>query len=210
MRRLRDSLTFLVLVVLVGISVAAGVQSVRTGLPVPIEDRRDELRQMLTEGRVRDLPELHQKQLLRQLEHELSEGVDWRAELTEIPPRRRNLATDNVASLAALWLHEKVDEYYSLPNEYEQEQFLDQEIQRLMRWKAVRSLQSGALDDADPRERDMARDVGQRVMSEVMLRHPQDPMRAMAVWNAVQERWKANSLRNMVPTGPPSSGAIAQ
>lgn len=208
MRRFRDSLTFLILVSLVGISVAAGVQAVRTGLPAPIEDRRDELRQMLTEGRVQDLPEQHQKQLLRQLEFQLSNGIEWGDEFQKIPPRQRRLAEDNVASLAALWFHEKLDEYYSLPNQYDREQFLDQEIQRVTRWKAVRSFQSGAIDDSA--QRNVARDVGQRVMSEVMLRHPEDPMRAMAVWTAVQERWKVISLRNMIPTGPPSSGALAQ
>lgn len=213
MRKLRDLLTMLMLCSLVGLSAAATVQAIRTGLPAPVEDRHEELRRSLAAGRVNELPIEYQRVLLRQMENELREGVDWQRELAATPRRQRNLVADNLADLGSLWLNEKMEEYFSLPNEYEQEKYLDQEIERVLRWQTTQSLRQSAAPGADPRQRELGMRIVQRMFTGRFQR-PGGPALGMRQLNlsnftreaqffsAVQERWKELGVRSAFPTGP--------
>lgn len=209
MRKLRDLLTLLILCSLVGLSVAATVQAIRTGLPTPAEDRHEELRRSLTAGRVNELPLEYQRVLLRQLEGELRNGVDWQQELAATPPRKRQLTTDNLADLASLWLDERMDEYFSIPDQLDRDEYLDQEIERILRWKTVQSMRHSASNGVDAKERELAMGIAQRVMSGAFQSRATSPsptariFRGTLFWNAVQERWKEIAVRNAFPTGPP-------
>jgi hypothetical protein len=217
MRKLRNLLTMLILGSLVGLSVAATVQAIRTGLPDPIKDRHEELRRSLTEGHVNELPLEYQRVLLRQLESELRDGVDWKRELESTPPRRRNQAVDNLAELINLWLNEKMDEYYSLPNEYEQEKYLDQEIARVLRWQTTDSLRMSVGPGASEEERAMVMGLVQQLIQHKLPRQggvvPAFRNMDLALgielskkalfFKAVQERWQEIGVRNAFPTGPP-------
>jgi hypothetical protein len=217
MRKLRNLLTMLILGSLVGLSVAATVQAIRTGLPEPNKDRHEELRRSLTEGRVNELPLEYQRVLLRQLESELRDGVDWKRELEATPPRKRNQAVDNLAELMNLWMNEKMDEYYSLPNEYEQEKYLDQEIARVLRWQTTDSLRMSVGPGADAEERELVMGLVQRIVQHNILRPGGvvpglrnlhlipglEISRKAMFFKAVQERWQEIGVRNAFPTGPP-------
>lgn len=208
MRKLRDLLTLLILCSLVGLSVAATVQAIRTGLPTPAENRHEELRRSLTTGRVNELPIEYQRVLLRQLEGELRSGVDWQQELAATPPRKRRLTTDNLADLASLWLNERMDEYFSIPDQHDRDEYLDQEIERIIRWKTVQSMRHSAANGADPQERELALDMAQRILSDAFKSNAptafRTTLRTSVFWHAVQERWKEIAARNAFPTGPPA------
>lgn len=211
MRKLRDLLTLLLLCALVGVSVAATVQAIRTGLPTAVEDRHEELRRSLAAGRVNELPIEYQRVLLRQLEAELREGVDWQRELDATPRRQRDLVADNLADLGSLWLNEKMDEYFSLPNEYEQEKYLDQEIERVMRWQTTEALRRSAAAENDPEQRELAMRVVRRMLTESQggsrnarpMGRAFDAARKALFFGAVQARWKELGVRSAFPTGPP-------
>jgi len=160
---------------------------------------------------VNELPLEYQRVLLRQLEAELRNGVDWQQELAATPPRKRRLTTDNLADLASLWLDERMDEYFSIPDQREREQYLDQEIERILRWQTVQSLRHSATSSGvDPQERELAMGVAQRMMSGAFASKPPTAtsanrmMRTGVFWHEVQERWKQIAARNAFPTGPPA------
>lgn len=208
MRRLRDLLTMLALCTLVGVSVAASVQAIRTGLPSPAEDRHEELLRALTAGRVNELPAEHQRVLLRQLENELRGGVDWQQTLDEIHPRKQRLVADNIGDLASLWMNEKMDEYFSLPNEYEKERYLDEEIGRVLRWKTTQSLRMAAASDDDPAQRQLATRILKRVTAgategEHFGARIFQLTRQTMFLSAIQQRWKTIASRNAFSAGQP-------
>jgi hypothetical protein len=201
MRRLRDLLTFLAFVGLVGISVTAAVRAWQTGLPPVAEDRREELRHLLAAGRVEDLPAEHQRKLLRQLENELRDGVDWQAELNEIPPKKRGMVANNIAGLASLWLEEKMEEYFSIPDSDERDQFVDREIQRVTNWQTTQSLRTKPTEGSEA-EQALAKAVSQRVMSGALTSGPDKKIRLALFLNAVQQRWRDQGLRDFAPLRP--------
>ncbi len=202
MRHLRDLVTLLALCLFVGVSVAATVQSVRTGLPVAAVDRHDELRRKLTAGQLTELPATQQVQLLRQLEIELRRGVDWEPEYDRLSRRKRNLLAENLVDLGELWLDEKMDEYASLPNHAERGQFLDSEIRRL---KNFQSIQNGAFaavqNEPGSLTQAVAKIASRRFEQAGMLRKAE----LMGFANAARERWATEGLHDLLP---PSSQRV--
>lgn len=201
MRRLRDLLTFVFFFTLLGISLYAGMRAWRTGLPVVAQDHREELRRVLAEGPVEDLPIGHRRKLLRQLEAELRDGVNWQEELNQVQPRKRNLVANNIASLATLWLEEKMDEYFSLPSGDERDHFVDREIQRVSHWQTTQSLRNRNDARTGDAERALAKAVSQRLMSGALLSRPDQKLRLAIFLNDVQSRWRSQGLGGLVPSG---------
>jgi hypothetical protein len=201
MRFLRDQLTLLLFVALIGITGTAAVQAVRTGLPVAVVDHHDEFVRAMAAGPVVDLPPEHQNRMLRQLERELRRGVDWEADYRQLQRRQKRILVENLVSLAERWLDEKMVEYAELSDPYQCEQYLDGEIRSL---KNMQGLQNGAFaarsDVPGGLMKALTASVKRRYDQAGWLRRGQ----IMSFGAAARERWASQGMQDlMTPTGPP-------
>ncbi|MDZ4783677.1 MAG: hypothetical protein SGJ19_25800 [Planctomycetia bacterium] len=200
MRFLRDQLTLLLFFVLAGISAAAAVQAVRTGLPVAVVDHHDEFVRTLTLGPVVDLPAEYQNQMLRQLERELRRGVDWEADYKQMQRKQKRILVENLVSLAERWLDEKMTEYAELPDPYQREHYLEGEIRSL---KNMQGLQNGVFAAKSDAPGGLAKafstSAARRFEQAGMLRKGQ----LMGFAAAARERWASQGMQDILPpTGP--------
>lgn len=200
MRQLRDLITFLALALFVSVSVAATIQAVRKGLPVAIVDRHDELRQRLIAASVTELPDKLQNQLLRQLERELRRGVDWEQDYAALSSREQDLLVENLIDLAERWLNEKMEEYSRLPDYTEREQFLDFEIRRLKNFKGI---QNGAFSVAREEPNSLVSALADSATRRFQQAGRLRQAVLMGFANAVTQRWGAQGMRELLPSGSP-------
>ncbi len=202
MRFLRDQLTLLVFIALIGITGTAAVQAVRTGLPVAVVDHHDEFVRNLLAGPVVDLPPEHQNQMLRQLERELRRGVDWDADYQQLQRRHKRILVENLVSLGERWLDEKMVEYAELPDPYQREQYLDSEIRNL---KNMQGLQNGVFAARSEAPSDLA----QALLVSAKRRFAQAGLLRRGLLTgfgtAARERWASQGMQDILPpTGPPA------
>lgn len=202
MRFLRDQLTLLVFIALIGITGTAAVQAVRTGLPVAVVDHHDEFVRNLLAGPVVDLPPEHQNQMLRQLERELRRGVDWEADYRQLQRKQKRILVENLVSLAERWLDEKMVEYAELPDPYQREHYLDGEIRSL---KNMQGLQNGVFAARSEAPSGLAKaltaSATRRFEQANILRRGQ----LLGFAAAARERWASQGMQDiMPPTGPPA------
>lgn len=143
MKRFRDLLTWTAFAAVVAVSLAAGVESARQGLPqAEVTDPIERLR-WLSERDVRDEPLDAKLRLVHRLEEDFSKSVDWQAEIDRFDDQQWERFEANFEDLMKLWFTEKVNTWAELPED-QRDLYLDEQFRYLMSWKP---LERGAAPD---------------------------------------------------------------
>ena len=139
-RHFRDLISALVLVAAVAVSVAAAVRVARQKLPDEVAQPLDFDVWMID----RDLSqesEATRQRLARNIEQGLRDG-DWAARVRKLDADQRQRVEDNFAQVLELWFLDKMHRYFAQP-EHKRQEYLDREIDKLMRLVQAR-MPSGA------------------------------------------------------------------
>lgn len=149
MTHLRNLLTMSVLAGLVLISCAAAVQVARRGLPDLKSDDHSQLREQLTSMDLTEAPEETVLSLARHLEQELRRGVDWQAEIDALDEQQRERFESNLSVAMWAWFQDRLDAYYECKEDEEREEYLRDQVDRFVGWRAIDQLlpTSGKTDD---------------------------------------------------------------
>jgi hypothetical protein len=136
MHRVKDAISFLVLLFVLWISLAAVVQVARQELPSQQADPVD-LGYWLTERDLAAESRDTKSKLLRRMEEELTSRRDRRGQFADLDEVRRKRLEQNLSLLFQQWVLEKADHYHSLP-EAERNDYLDAELDKVTAWIAKR------------------------------------------------------------------------
>lgn len=130
MRKLRDCLSFIVLLALTGVCAASFYQAwvSRTASAQKL-DRGQLTSWLLTRDVTKELRAVRLR-LARRLMEDLREGHDWPSEAQALPPDERDRLRKNLRDLAGVWLVSQADQYARLP-EADRGAFLDDRLNDL-------------------------------------------------------------------------------
>lgn len=130
MRKLRDVLSFIVLLALTGICAASFYQAwvSRTASAEKL-DRAQLTAWLLSRDVTKELRAVRLR-LARRLIEDLREGHDWSSEAQGLPPDERDRLRKNLRDLAGVWLVSQADQYARLP-EADRGAFLDDRLKDL-------------------------------------------------------------------------------
>ncbi|HEX5442903.1 MAG TPA: hypothetical protein VFW87_03695 [Pirellulales bacterium] len=133
MRRLRDLISFIVLLALTGVCAASLYQAFASRAASARQLDRPQLTTwLLTRDVGRELFATRLR-LARRLMEDLREGHDWQGEWSGAPPEDRDRLRKNVRELAGVWIVSQAARFARLP-EAERADFLDQQLGDLMSW----------------------------------------------------------------------------
>src|SRR4051794_33745348 len=114
MGKVRSGLTFLALVGLCGVCLAAAVPMIARGWPNPSAVPRDELQHWLRTEDVQAAPDAMQRKLMWRLEQGLSEGDDTLLQSDALGADGQRFRS-NVGLLSRRWIREKLRDFLAVP-----------------------------------------------------------------------------------------------
>ena len=129
MQRLKDLISFVVLVLLTGISLAAIGQVLRVDLPDTKTEPID-LGYWLTERDLAAESSETKARLVRKLEEDIEGQRDWSKEFKDLDDPRRRQMERNLSQLLEAWFTEKADRFASLPAA-DRDAYLDSELDKI-------------------------------------------------------------------------------
>lgn len=133
MRKLRDLLSFVVLLALTGVCAASFYQAFVARAAATRHLDRQQLTAFLLERDASQEPRATRLRLARRLVEDLREGHDWRAEAQELSPAVRDRLLQNLRELAGVWLVSQANLYARLPDS-DRGEFLDDRLNDLTSW----------------------------------------------------------------------------
>lgn len=133
MRKLRDLLSFVVLLALTGVCAASFYQAFIARAAATRQLDRQQLTAWLLERDASQEPRAARLRLARRLVEDLREGHDWQAEAQELPPAERDRLLENLRELAGVWLVSQANLYGRLPDS-DRGEFLDGRLNDLTSW----------------------------------------------------------------------------
>jgi hypothetical protein len=136
MSQIRGALTAIAFVLLSAVALAAMVQTITYGLPNTLASSASALIAALASQDLSRATRSDKVKLGERLERELSEGVDWPAELTALTEPQRQRLVNNVAELAKESFDAKVEHYFRL-SEKRRTKFLDRHVDEILHWAVL-------------------------------------------------------------------------
>lgn len=132
----RTIITGACFVLLLGVSLAAAVQTIRAGLPETPPSNTAVLLQQLAAKDVADEAHGAKLKIADRVQRDLRDNVDWPAELLALSEPRRTQLVENIAELAKESFMAKVDIYFRMP-EHRRKRYLDRQIDDIMSWAKI-------------------------------------------------------------------------
>lgn len=202
MHRVRGLLTFSVLVILSGISLAAMVHVARQGLPERAIVDRSEVRAWLVQRNVQEASGRTRERLVAHLENDFRTGFSWQEELLSMTPAEQQQFNENFNLLMEQWFMSKVDGYFAIEPP-DRNRYLDREISSLMSWQAISAVDTSELNA--PRQFDRRVQLGffGELMQKIhQWRRDAEPERRKQISEfllAVQDRILTRNLQRLGP-----------
>ncbi|MBX7072625.1 MAG: hypothetical protein K1X71_05715 [Pirellulales bacterium] len=168
MSRLRKLITLTVFWACVGISLAAGYQLWRQGIPTGQADNHWAVDRIAAA----DFPSLSMDEklrLARRLERDFSRGVDLREQVARLSDAQNEQFEDHFLELTEIWFLNKVDTYDAFSDDWRRRRFLEEQMTRIKSWPTFDRHHAG--DESERGE-----DALQRLVAHVFSR-----MRSMPV-----------------------------
>jgi hypothetical protein len=137
--------TLLIVILVATAAVTAGVIWV-TALPHPRDASRDQLVHWLVLRDLRTEPAELRLALVRRLEEEFGENVDWDGVSEQLTQSQQQRVRDNLIVLLRPWFMDKLDGYLSLSMS-EKVPYVDKLLDTITAWRGVDTLQAGAGTD---------------------------------------------------------------
>jgi hypothetical protein len=137
--------TLLIVILVATAAVTAGVIWV-TALPHPRDASRDQLVHWLVLRDLRTEPAELRLALVRRLEEEFGENVDWDGVSEQLTQSQQQRVRDNLIVLLRPWFMDKLDGYLSLSMN-EKVPYVDKLLDTITAWRGVDTLQTGADTD---------------------------------------------------------------
>ncbi len=135
MKRIRNFITLLVLVLSTTATAAAVVVVLRTPLPVrSFRTHADTVEWLVTEDFPTAQPHM-QRQIVRRFEQDFMRNVDWADTFQSLSDAQRERFTSNFAELMRFWFMEKVNAFAKLEDEEQQRDFLRNEFVKIASWQ---------------------------------------------------------------------------
>ena len=137
--------TLLIVILVATAAVTAGVIWA-TALPHPRDASRDQLVHWLVLRDLRTEPAELRLALVRRLEEEFAENVDWDGVSEQLTQSQQQRVRDNLIVLLRPWFMDKLDGYLSLSMN-EKVPYVDKLLDTITAWRGVDTLQTGAGTD---------------------------------------------------------------
>jgi len=132
----RRALTAIAFVLLSAVALAAAVQTLSLGLPTSMASNASALIGALSTEDVTLSSHNDQVKLGDRLQRELSEDLDWHAQLSALDQEQRERLVANVAELAKASFDAKVERYFQIP-ERDQRRYLDAQVDKILNWAVL-------------------------------------------------------------------------
>ena len=114
----------------------------RTDLPHPKDASREQLVHWLVLRDLRGEPEELRLVLVRRLEEEFGEGVDWKGLSGQLSQSQQQRIRENLIVLLRPWFMDKVDGYFSRSGE-DRMAYMDRLLDTIVAWRGVDDLPAG-------------------------------------------------------------------
>ena len=137
MPRIRNIITAVSFVALSAVSLAAAVQAISRGLPKALPSNVTVLMAALAAEDVASQPRWVKLKFAGRAQRELSDNVDWSAELARLDEAQRERLVENIAELARTSFDANLDEYFRLREGRRRRDFLDAQIKMITRWATL-------------------------------------------------------------------------
>lgn len=189
LRKLRDALTLIIFGIVLAVSVAAGVEAARQGLPEPVFSDPLERLRWLSLHDIRSEPREVKLRFAHRLEEDFSQQVDWQGQIDLFNDAQWKQFEENFDDLMRLWFMQKVDTWSSLPSD-EQNLYLDDQLGYLMSWKTLKRNPPKASEGRRKRQQQLAgfTAVSKRVQSWMAAESPAQRNRIENFAQAVIDR----------------------